>query len=730
MLVAEERDTNRDHARDWLPSVGWPLLLFAICVAFFWKLVLPGQYSWLEGPDLAYQVLPWFQQQARDWHQGRIPLWDPYLWGGQPLLAQAQPGVAYPLNWLLFAAPLKDGRIQIPFLHWYFVLIHFQAALFCYWLCRDLKRSHAASLLSGLAFALGGYVGTNNWPQMLNGAVWTPLVLLFFLRVLRGERPAASSACSGACLGLAVLSGHHQVPTYIALTVGGVWLYFLIRREVQLRYLFIFGLFTVLISAVQVLPAYEYAKISLRWVGAADPVGWRDRVPYYIHQQFSLYAESIFGVVIPGVFRHSDPFMGIAALTLALLGVAACWEDRTARLFGGIAAGGLVLSLGYNSVFHGVLYALVPMVEKARSPSMAIVIFNFGLSVLVAYGIDGYQSVGSILSSRTIRILLGFAAFLSLLVWALTVAKVTFPDRFGIVVLAALLVAGILAVWRSERISSRFAITSLALVMLLELGNVTTFAYPSQAEYKSRLLELSEHDDIVAFLRKQPGPVRVDINQQDVPYNFGDWHAIDHFGGYLASLTNNISRLVGIRAGQMLYAVNYAVRKQPNFPDQVEVFTGHSGVKVYRNPASLPWVRVVHQVSTIRNDGEGMPLLESAGFDARRQTFVRGTAPQLEPCSAAETVTLVDRESGRVTIDADLKCRGMVIDADTYYPGWIATVDNKPAPIYEAYSFVRGVVVEPGRHRIELLYRPKSVYWGAGLTALGLLGAVVLRVRS
>src|SRR6266853_1490481 len=82
------------------------------------------------------------------------------------LAGQGQPGVLYPPNWLLFLAPLRHGWIRQSFLHWYFVLIHFQAGLFCYWLCRDLKRSRAASLLSGLAFGLAGYVGTNNWPQM------------------------------------------------------------------------------------------------------------------------------------------------------------------------------------------------------------------------------------------------------------------------------------------------------------------------------------------------------------------------------------------------------------------------------------------------------------------------------------------------------------------------------------------------------------------------------------
>jgi uncharacterized membrane protein YfhO len=80
----------------------------------------------------------------------------------------------------------------------------------------------------------------------------------------------------------------------------------------------------------------------------------------------------------------------------------------------------------------------------------------------------------------------------------------------------------------------------------------------------------------------------------------------------------------------------------------------------------------------------------------------------------------------RVVLEANLKCRGMVIDSDTFFPGWTATIDGKSAPLYEAYGFLRGVVVEAGAHRIEMRYRPQSVYWGGAFTALGLAGAATL----
>jgi hypothetical protein len=732
MQVAEK------HHTDWKPallrwsSAGGPAVLLAIFICFFWRLLLSNQYTWMDNPDIANQVLPWDQFQAGEWHSGAMPLWDPYLWGGQPLVGQMQPGAVYPPNWLLFLAPLRRGWIRQSYMHWYFVLIHFQGALFCYWLCRDLKRSRAASLLAGLVFGLGGFLGTNGWPAMLNGAVWAPLVLLFFLRAMRGERTVSSAAWSGAFLGIAFLSGHHQIPIFICLTMGSVWLYYLIAepslRLQRFKLLLIFSLFLVLLSGFQTLPAAEYARHAVRWVGADHPVGWKDAVPYSVHQQYALYPQSLLGIVIPGMYRNSDPYVGLAALTLALLGIIAAWDDRMTRLFAALAVGGLLYSLGPNSIFHGVLYALIPAVDKARSPSMATFIFNFGLCILIAYGIDNYELAPQAFVRRAATLLCGLSALVALIIWVATVTKTPVDDRLGIVMLAGLFLAAVLMAWSSARISGPAAIVALGLLMLFELGNVTTYTYQLTARPESLLKPLSEHADIAAFLRDQGKPVRVEVDENDIPYNFGDWYGIDHFGGYLASMTENVNRVQGNPRARDIYGVNFRIGKAPSRPGQVEVFQGASGIKIYSVPSAFPRAWVVHDAVSIARDDQINTKMDDPAFDPRRQTFVEGAVPRLASCPEKETETaaLTERLPGRVKIDVNLHCRGMVILSDTYFPGWVATVDAQPATIYEAYGFLRGVVVDGGRHRIEMRYRPKSVYWGAALSLIGLLGACLL----
>ena len=310
-----------------------------------------------------------------------------------------------------------------------------------------------------------------------------------------------------------------------------------------------------------------------------------------------------------------------------------------------------------------------------------------------------------------------FATAIALLFLALIVTKTPVDQRLGLVALAGFLLAGILTAWKSGRIPAAGAILSLGALMLFELGNVTTYGYQLLAKPESLLKNLSENDDIARFLKTQDTPARVDANRNYVPYNFGDWYGIDQFGGYLATLTDNVARVQGSALVRRMYGVNFEVARSPLAPDREQVFAGRNGLNVYSIPGAFPRAWAVHEIGG---------TLAEPDFDPHRQTFIKGIAPQLEQCEGPDAVSMVERQSSRVALDANLKCRGMVIESDTFFPGWVATVDGEPAPLYEAYGFLRGVVVGPGPHRVEMRYRPKPVYWGAALTALGLLGACLL----
>jgi uncharacterized membrane protein YfhO len=72
----------------------------------------------------------------------------------------------------------------------------------------------------------------------------------------------------------------------------------------------------------------------------------------------------------------------------------------------------------------------------------------------------------------------------------------------------------------------------------------------------------------------------------------------------------------------------------------------------------------------------------------------------------------------------------MVILTDTWFPGWHATVDGKPAQIHEAYGGVRGVIADGGEHMVEMRYRPMSVIAGFLMTLAAALVTGLVRWQS
>ncbi len=727
MSLAENHQP--DWKRAWLRRLAAPAALLVISVLFHWKLVLTNQYTWLDSPDMANLVLPWLQFQASEWHEGHFPMWDPNSWTGQPLLGQGQPGAAYPLNWLMFWMPLNNhGWLRQDVLHWYYVLIHFLAAWTCFGFVRELGRSRGASIIAGCIFALGGYVAYTDWPQMLNGAVWAPLVFLYIFRVARGERVLASSLLSGFFLGVTWLVGHHQLPLFVSLAALILWIALGLRTA---RFAALAFLITGMTGAFQILPMAEYGRLAVRWVGEEQPQGLGETVPYEQHKEHSLKPVSLLGLVVPGIEHGAyDSFVGGTAVTLASIGLILWWKDRRVRWLGAMALGGILFALGPNSVFHGMIYALVPMVDKARVPAAGSIVFMLGLAPLAAFGVDAMSLKEShYLTRRAGWILAGFGAvlgFASLFFYAAHVAPAISDNRMVIAGFSALMLASLFAGLRSGGISAR-AGTVLALALILfELGNVTDYWLTPTTTY---LPKLAAHSDLARYIKGQGEFARFTYDDKEIPYNIGDWYGIEAYNAYAASVPSDLwAQDVFSDRVEDILGVRYYLGKAQARDQQKEVFHGQAGVNIYENPMAFPRVWSVHQSRKLTRREQARDLLADDGFDARNEVFTVGDNPPRMPACKGDEVWMPRHEANYVRIEAIMQCRGMVILTDTWFPGWRATVDGKPARIERAFGFVRGIVVDGGTHTVEMKYRPWSVYVGAGLSLLA-VAIVIFGVR-
>lgn len=708
------------------------LILILLTVAFYWKLALTDQYVWFDHPDMAYLEIPRLEFMAREIHLGRFPLWDPHVWMGQPLVGQTQPGPLNPLNLLFLLLPLRDGYLRWEFLNWYYVLLHALAALGAYALCRELGRSRAASVLAAGAFSFGGFLGSAAWLDVLSGAVWTPFVAVFFVRAARGRRPAGNAALGGLFLGLAWLSGHHEVPLLVSLGLAVAWLAVILGRNRAALVPAAITFFTAgMVGAAQLLPTIEFGRLAHRWGPAGPgPVTWRDVVPYLSAEIYSLTPRGLAGIALPdqGTIGDSSGFVGVTAAMLAAAGLFSGWRSPAVRWLTVVAAVSIAYAMGAFTPLHGVLYAVLPELHRARVPVRALHLTNLALALLTAYGVDRALSLRG---ARRIAAMACAAGVLgAVLVLAGAITKLELGDATLLSGWAGVALCALMAAWRAGRLSRRALLAAVGFLMLTEMHAVHTRAWRSRYAESGQPFarQLVENRDLADFLRSQPGPVRVVVNDRDVPVNFGDLHSIDMAEGYVAGVTSNLLRFGRHTPwAQRLYGVTHYVGREPERPGFVEVFQGQSGVKVFRLPDPLPRARAVHETLVVP-DAEALALtMQKAEFDPARRVVLAGEGPELERCEGAR-VTIAAYAPNRVRLHAEMPCRGMVILSDTYYPGWRAYVGGRPARVWEAYGAVRGVVVEAGSHEVDFRFRPASVYAGVVLTALGILFTLLINL--
>jgi hypothetical protein len=110
------------------------------------------------------------------------------------------------------------------------------------------------------------------------------------------------------------------------------------------------------------------------------------------------------------------------------------------------------------------------------------------------------------------------------------------------------------------------------------------------------------------------------------------------------------------------------------------------------------------------------------------ETERKRIAPKLSGAGRdpSETVQVIRHDPGRVELVAQLKTPGLVVLADTYYPGWRLTVDGQAAEILRTNGAMRGATVGAGEHRLVYEYDPASLKVGAVLTVAGIAALVVL----
>lgn len=709
-----------------------------------------------------------------------VPLWNPYIMGGRPFLADAQSAVFSPFSIPMYLLGFWSS------LAWIAALKLWVAAFGAYMLGRALGMRFAGALLTGLTYGFSLWMVT--WLSYPHASVWAliPWLLVAADRLVArpGLRPAVVLAL---LVGLQFACGHPESSFHavVATTVFAALRAWGNRARVPLRRsaaaVVAAGVAGGALAALVLLPFGQLLALS------AD-----------IHQRAGTAADSHtkvgygLGIFLPDewgrptqtpleLFLLARAFYA-GALPLLLAAAALILRPARERIVT-VVLGALCLMvvLGLPPVFDVVVH--LPVFSSGHNGRLAI-LYILCLAVLAGWGLDDLLARrGSPRVRRGVLVAAGALFALPVLYaiargttsWsalprAAAVATgfshpgaATAPGVPQVIRGAALLDwivlagAGLVIVAVALRGRRRPALLGALAVVVLALDLARAGMGYNPAIDRT----VAEQPPTPAIrLLERAGPARYvstgDIPQDAAPINYGLYEA----RGYDLPVEQRFDRL-------------WRTRESPEFPTQVGPYPQfiplslpkvtparlatlsvlgvshvmqpatdpplrvpglrlvHDGpdARVYENENAQPRATVVSAQQVVGSPAAALAAVGRPGFDITRGAVTERQLPGLPVASGAVPAGPATIVSGgdpdELVVHARARRAGLLVVSDNWFPGWKATVDGRPAPVERVDYVMRGVPVGPGAHTVLMRYEPVTwrIGWIVSLVTLAALAA-------
>ncbi len=706
------------------------LLLTAATALFFWPTWVAGYRFPRGGGDLWGQLYPVWSYVSRWLRQGCFPLWSTKMMAGDPIISEAQYGLFNPLNWPMFIfSPIPPWMITARAIASLWLA---GAGLYLYLRHAPIWHvSQPAALIGALAY-LGSdpFISHLGHPQFNDTMAWVPWVLI-------GLEYAARIRCAippaGLALGLLLLAGHGQAALYALALIAGYGLWMIGRGGIRhaphrAGRLVLVAMLAAGIAAPGLLPSLERLPYTDR--AAVPPAS--GEYEFHLGMWIDFVSPWFHGRGVKGFWgpwdRVETGYSGVVTLALALLGIASQWKRPRSWVL--IIAGMITVlfALGHQ----GPLYPLVdqlPLFNATWKTGRAIYVLSLILAIAAALGIDALHI------TRGIYLWVIGVTLLGILLWVgapgLAADTPTGPHyvqaldglRFAAIVLIATSALGL-----AIRHDVRWAPMALAMILLAELTATSAFA-----DIEPPQTQPDPHQAAIDYLRTDSGWFRVDVDGRarglwspaavmaagfEVPQGTGNPMELVAYTQFYWAIPYKGSPAYQILGAKYIITPNDAL---PGGEGIWPVFTEDPVIDIHLNTNALTRVWLVYKTHPVSTLEEAYNLIFSPDFDPTQLATVE-YGPALNSAGRG-ILEVLAYHPNRVAIEVDTDQTALLVLSDLHYPGWKASIDQDPATLHKTNGLFRGVVVPPGKHRVEMRFYPFSLRLGTAL-----LGATLLVV--
>lgn len=722
--------------------------------------------------DTLRQIYPWKTFALDQLNDRSFPLWNPHNFSGQPLLANSQSAVFYPLNifYFIFSQPIAWTILVVsqPFL----------TLIFTYFYAKEIKVSREGAILASTAFTYSLFNSVFlEYNTIGHVVLWLPLLLLAIEKILTIGNAKQLVWWSGIfvfAFTSAVLAGHLQIWGF---AVGFAVLYALFRGS-KLRRLTALGLLTLLalgISAIQLLPTLELIQNSARTSQEYNFL--IENLLLQLRDLVLFLSPDFFGNPVTRNYLLADSYpgnavyIGLIPLVFALGFVV--WRAENLRKirkswhFSFFALGaGILLVLFTRWPLTEFFYSINIPFFSTGSPTNAIFLLSFCLSILAGFGLDNWMKRGqsNTLLIYIIIVLLGVLGGFA--VWGrlggLGEAGFNFKSfLYSAAILAGLGVLLFLVKFGGKKPAVWLVIFLTILDLFYFFNKFNPFVEQELVFPEIKIFSwLKSNAGIYRFwgygtaaveanFATQYGLYSIDGYDPLYPGRYGEFIQASKEGRILTGFSNRTRTDAVLASGfgetdlmdnryrlkiLDLLGVKYVLDRVENgstektFPkERFKMVYDQDGWRIFENLKVLPRAFLVSDYRIFHGKEEFEKIFFDKDFNLREMILLeKEPVLKIGKTGGTRKIKEIKYAPNKIELEVETDSNGLLFLSDTYFPGWKAYVDNRETEIFRANYAFRAVLVSKGEHKVVLEYKPISFDLGlkTAIMSLGILGVL------
>ncbi len=722
-------------------------------VLLFFYPFLKGQAFYIG--DILYSFQPWLTYAAQIIQSGQFPFWDPYTAAGQPLYANPQTMLYYPIAQFLWMFPFTTG-FKI-----YLALSQTMLFTSTYLLIKRWMplTPRGAVVLASIAFTWGGFTVIHWEFPSAAGTLWLiPLLLLFTL-----TRQWLLIALVTALL---CFSGYPQFSVYAVMLAGlavivhtlkSVKAHFrsaqtdgqgqtLLLQQFRLPLYWLLAVSAgLLIGLIQILPTWEFTSQSTRTqISSAETLAYMLN-PYFlikflipdIFNKIALaYSTPAFGADLWPVQRNwlNTYFIGTTPFILALIGVTEVKKTQVKFLVF-VAFFACAMAMGLEPLLT-VVRKIIPGFQHMTHFSNFMLLTVMAFILLSAQGWQRTDRQPFAFCAVTLIMLIPCVLLSAvpdlrtmLLNKLLDIQTLTHAQHRWVIAAACQSAAALIAVLGAVLLTKRTRLLVLIILTIVQLWFFGSNMHPlTNTDFFHRPVFLSKH--------LQNTPHRYAIDPENIKKNnpmSGDTLS-QGMQSIRQALYPNIHLPFRIHAawGYEVFPLKKFTSFKRNIPDKfftspsLQFLGGHHILTMrpltppaklmakspfallYTNPEALPRVTWVPE-AVIKIDPKKRLQYINTDWDPASQVILEEkthmNSGRTVPGSQQAEKNIKWKEEPGELIATGHTGKGWLVYSQTHYPGWQAYINGKETKIYLANHAFQAIPTPDGAWKAYFVYR-------------------------